>query len=226
MLSCDVCGKSYEPDDVDLTLGVAHCTGCGTVAELRTRVGPLDRPAVSRPAGLRWRDDDPDQLHLELPWRNLSLIFLVFFTAFWNSGIVVMVGGIAMSDGVMAALPMLAIPHVWVGLGLAYYVGASLVNTTVLARDGDHLVVRHGPIPWFGKRTVPLSDIDQLYVERSGVRVNKQPRWNLCVMDRHGVGQTLIGLLTSEAEGHWLEDRIEKALAIEDRPVVGEVGKG
>jgi len=225
MLACDQCGTSYAPDDVDVTLGIAHCSGCGTVSELRTRTRPQDRPVAPRPASSRWRDDEATPLELVLPWRDLSLFFMLFFTVFWNGGIMVMIGGIAVTDGIMAALPMLAVPHVWVGMGLMYYVVASLLNDTVIAQDGDTLTVQHGPVPWFGNRSIPLSDIDQLYVERSSVRVNKQPRWNLCAMGKDGVGQTLVRMLRSESEGRWLEDRIERALAIEDKPVAGEVDK-
>ncbi len=153
------------------------------------------------------------------------MFFMVFFTIIWNGGLVVGIGGTVITEGLLATLPMLAVPHVWVGMGLVYYVVAGLLNDTVIAQDGDTLTVQHGPVPWPGGRSIPLHDIDQLYVERSSIQINKRPRWNLCAMGKDGVGQTLVQLLRSEREGRWLEDRIERALAIEDKPVAGEVDK-
>lgn len=225
MLACDACATTYEVDDVDLTLGVAHCSQCGLVSELRTRVRAQDRPAVPMPHSSRWQVEREEPLRLVLLWRGWSIVFLLFFAVFWNGAIAFMLAGIVATDGLLAALPMVAIPHVWIGAFLGYYVLASLLNTTELTLDDERLVVRHGPMPWFGNRDIPVPEIDQLYVERSGVRVNKQPRWNLCAMGTDGVGRPVVRLLTTEAEGRWLEDRIEKALAIEDRPVVGEVPK-
>ncbi len=225
MLVCAHCGLPYDPDDIDLSLGVAHCKACDTVSELSSRARPQDTPAYPMPASCRWVVHDGPNLHLELPWRSWELAFLLFFSVFWNGGILVMLMSIALEQGLMAALPMLAIPHVWVGIGLGYYVIASFVNTTVVAVDDGKLIVDHGPLPWWGQRAIPLEDVDQLYVERSGVRVNKQPRWNLCVMSPSGTGQVLVRLLRTESEGRWLEDHIEKRLAIVDKPIAGEVAK-
>lgn len=225
MLACSNCGLPYAPEAIDPTLGVAHCDACGTVSELVSRVRPQDKPVVPMPASPHWVDAGPDGLHLTHRWMNAGGIFMLFFTVFWCGGIGFMMFGIAAADGLLAALPMLAVPHVWIGVGLAYYSAAVMLNTTVVTVEGGQLQVRHGPVPWWGQRSIPVGDVDQLYVERSGVRVNKQPRWNVAVMDRSGMGQVLIRLVSSVAEARWLEDRIERALGVEDRPVMGEVGK-
>lgn len=225
MLSCPSCGLAYTTEGIDPTLGVAHCEGCGTVSELVSRVRPEDKPVVPMPSSPRWHDEGPDALCLTHRWMQGSALFILFFTVVWCGGIGVMLVGMVASEGLLAAIPMLAIPHVWVGAALAYYSLAVVLNTTVIVVEDGHLEVIHGPVPWWGQRTLPVDDIDQLYVELSGVRVNKQPRWNLSVMDRSGMGQVLVRLLPSIDEARWLEDRIERALGVEDRQVAGEVDK-
>jgi hypothetical protein len=225
MLSCAACQQTYRPEDIDTALGVAHCDACGTVSELSARTRRVDRPVRAAPASTRWKTVDENALALEYRWFGLEGVFMLLFTTFWCGSIFTMISGIAVSDGVFAALPMLAVPHVWIGVGLAYYSLATLLNTTEIFAEDGRLTVRHGPVPWWGSRDVRIDEIDQFYVERSGVRVNKQPRWNLALMSKSGTGQVLVRLIATESEALWLEDTIERKLAIVDRPVPGEVSK-
>ena len=221
MLACENCGTPYELDSLDLSLGVAHCASCDTVAELRSRTQPLQRPPVPQPLHCPWEAQD-GPLHLRARWLNASVLFMLIFAVGWIGTL--SIGAIqSVRDGDLMGLATLAVlPHSWIGVGLAYYVLASLLNTTEIRLQNDRLLVRHGPMPWWGQRDLDVTQVDQLYVQKSSVKVNKQPRWNLIYLDKDGIAHTLLRLLTSPEEGRWLEYVIETALAIENRPVVGE----
>jgi hypothetical protein len=118
---------------------------------------------------------------------------------------------------------LLATPHTWIGIGLAYYVVAMIVNRTTIRADNQGFEVRHGPLPWFGNRRLERSAVDQFYVAEAGVRVNRQARWSLSVLDATGLGRTVIRMLKSPDEARWLEHELEQHMGIENRHVPGEV---
>src|SRR5262249_8143770 len=55
------------------------------------------------------------------------------------------------------------IPHVAVGLLLLYATLAGLLNRTVIKVTSEFLSVWHGPVPWFGNRSLRIDDLERLY---------------------------------------------------------------
>jgi len=86
-----------------------------------------------------------------------------------------------------------------------------------VVRDGK-LMVRHGPIPWFG-RTLPVDRIIQIFVTithgRRGVRISVDAATRDDSGERY---HTLIGNMNSERDAAWLERQLERKLGIEDWP--------
>jgi hypothetical protein len=63
------------------------------------------------------------------------------------------------------------IGHVAVGVGITYYVLASLVNKTDIGVSSSGVTVVTGPAPWIGNKSVKAGDIMDVRVrERSGNR--------------------------------------------------------
>ncbi len=238
MLACPKCQTPFEQDSVDLSLGVAYCGSCGHVAELKlggestsapersppappVERRPATRPMPPRPPG--WQEArDGRTLVLSNTWRSADLFFMVFFTAFWD-GILGFMFVMMLAEGDGDAWFILAMPHTWIGIGLAYYVAASLLNRTTIRADRGGFSISHGPVPWFGGRRLEQRDLDQFYVVRSNVRVNRQARWNLQVVDASGLGVTVLRWAKTLEEARWLEYRLEEHLGIENRHVPGEV---
>ncbi len=103
-----------------------------------------------------------------LSWRIAPIaLFAVFwdgFLFFWYSK------ALAQSDPEFMAL-FFPIGHVAVGIGLTYYVLASLFNRTDIVISLSGIKVCSGPVPWFGNRDVRREDITDFIVrERSGGR--------------------------------------------------------
>src|SRR5690606_18081521 len=95
-------------------------------------------------------------LYLDQPWFNGLTLFCIAVAApylgytGWKD-----VG----KEGILAtaAWALLALAAL-----LAYYGLCVLVNTTAFRVDDDWLTVKHGPLPWFGARKIPVDRITQL----------------------------------------------------------------
>jgi hypothetical protein len=166
-------------------------------------------------------DVGPRSFSAQWSWLSWGTLFLVPFTLFWNG----MLATLAVSATAGGAHPErllvgLALPHVWVGVGFAYFTLASFVNSTRVSVEGGTLAVKHGPLPWRGTRAIPSSDLAQLFV------VEKQQRrsftYELCALARDGVRKSLLSGLRQD-QARYLEMRCEQALGIVDAPVEGEV---
>ncbi len=135
-----------------------------------------------------------------------------------------MAGGFGAAGHPERLLFGLAVPHVWVGLGLVYYTIAMLVNTTAVRCAQGVLTVRHYPLPWFGRKTLEVRDLRQLFVvERRATKGGIS--YELCVLLDGERRITVLKSLDSADKARFLEVRLEQALEITDAPVLGELPK-
>ncbi|AKT44005.1 PH domain-containing protein [Chondromyces crocatus] len=51
-------------------------------------------------------------------------------------------------------------------VGVSYYTVAGLLNHTEITATAERLTIRHGPIPWRGRRTIEVRRIRQFRIER------------------------------------------------------------
>jgi len=102
--------------------------------------------------------------------------------------------------------------------GGAYLTLAFMINRTTLTVTRQGITIRHGPIPWYGNRTIPAEDLTQLFVQvrRGRYGVN----YSLCAETRTGQ-ETLISSGNPVALRQY-EQQIEQLLGIEDMPISGE----
>jgi hypothetical protein len=85
----------------------------------------------------------------------------------------------------------LVVPHVWVGVGLAYACVANLLNSTTITSRFGRLTVKVGPLPWRGNRAFDANDLSQLFVvERRGNR--GATTFDVCAVTRDGRRQQLV----------------------------------
>ncbi|MCB9677720.1 MAG: hypothetical protein H6737_21620 [Alphaproteobacteria bacterium] len=245
MAVCPSCGAPLPPEAFDGALGLAQCPACGEVVEAGPEPEPepealggdwfdqepayaepppamdlepppaaLDRPLSRRGGEHGWLDQSGSNMVLVKPWMSEISWGIVLFAVIWNSFIVM---------GLTSGQPgILCTPHAWIGLVLAYWSAAMFIDETTITWEGRTLKVEHGPIPWWGGVELDGSDIDQLCVKVSSVKINKQPRWNVVAIARDGKERTVVRLVSTEDEARWLERRIEEQLDIVDRRVPGE----
>lgn len=227
-LSCSKCSASIPNDSVNLDLMLAECPSCHHVQQLGT-VGDGARDATRPPLG-----DLPvpmgvdvaeslDDLVITFAWWHWRYIIQLVFCLFWN-GFMVNWFAITLSTGnyPFAAFGLL---HAAVGLALAYTGVAGLVNHTTITASRGALTVAHGPMPWWGGRTMARDDISQLYcVEHVTKSKNgRQVTWSVDAVDRDQRSVTLLKGVTDLAQARFFEHRVERFLGIADRAIDGEV---
>jgi hypothetical protein len=124
----------------------------------------------------------------------------------------------------MILFPLL---HVGVGVGLTYYTVAGFLNRTVVEVSHEGLRIYHTPLPWFGNKTIPVSDLAQLYREEVVSRENRSTRvtYQLSAVSKESKKIKLLGGIETADVALFLEQEIEKWLGIKDVKVAGEMQK-
>lgn len=231
-LACPRCDALIDSEEVNVKLGVAKCTRCGTVFGFADQLAPRAHPA--RPAEPRPEVPLPPRIRvdqwgheLSLSWRwfTLPVLFLVFFCIAWDSFLVFWYG-IALTTDAPWIMSVFPIAHVAVGLGLTYYTVASLFNTTRLRIAGGELKMQHGPIPWRGEVNLPASDIEQVFCTEKihrGKHGHRSWTYRVNAMLTDGRRVELVSGLPEADEALYIEQTLELHLGIADRRVGGEM---
>ena len=125
---------------------------------------------------------------------------------------------------------MLVFPigHIAVGVFLTYKTLADLLNTTTLRVDSSRVSVSHGPIPWRGV-SIESTEVRQIFVRQVWQRGKRGSSWStfgLAVVDTSGAAIDLLSNLGSMEEAKYIEQAIERHLAIEDDPSANVVVGG
>lgn len=225
--TCPGCGAALPDAAINEALRAARCPACGKLSD----VGPNGRPAISAGAGPTmlvaapkgWDiEEGPRSLAVAWSWRTWSLLFLVPFALFWNGILAVaFVALVGSAENPLHACGFLALPHVWVGIGLAYYIVASFLNRTELRYADGTFSVRHGPVPWRGQLTLASADLEQLFVvEAKGMR--RGPTFQLCALLRNGRREVILRHLPDLTQAKFLERRFEDVMGIVNVVVEGE----
>ncbi|WP_026231908.1 hypothetical protein [Neolewinella persica] len=124
-------------------------------------------------------------LSISYSWKTPGMWFLAFFSVIWDLFIVffLMTGA-----GLFISLHLLA------GIFITWYTITRFTNRTKITIDREKLLIDNGPIPWpFAKnQRIPARSLVQLFVSKSGVKVNDQPTFNLKAKLDTGVEVALI----------------------------------
>lgn len=189
--------------------------------EAETEPGPGAKPEVPVPEGYRL-EALPRGVRIEWKWFGLAGILLVPFMLFWN-GFMVVWHGIALATG-MWFLSLAGLLHTAVGFGLAYVTLALLFNRTSVEIERGVLRIANGPLPWPGNRELDASRVRQLYVKRVEQRTKHGPvsRYEVHAVLVDDTHLALVTGLDSHPRARFLEQELERALAIEDREVAEE----
>ncbi len=223
MTSCPSCSASLPADAISESLSAARCPSCRALIDLGSSRTVTARAAtVATPE--RWQvEATPGSLLVRWRWFTVLGIFIMPFALFWNG--ILAVAAFGVSDGFThpeRLLFGLALPHVWVGLGLFYFALATFVNSTTVRVANGFLMVRIGPLPWRGKRDLPTRDVQQLFVVEK--RGNKgSVSYELCALMRDGKRQSVLTGINDELGARFLEVRLEQVMNIVDQAVAGEL---
>ncbi|MBL9134729.1 MAG: hypothetical protein JNK85_02625 [Verrucomicrobiales bacterium] len=227
LLKCPACGSALEAKDLDQNRGIAKCGHCGALMSIAAPPradGFRARPEVLLPPALH-TIELPDGLEIRRRWFTPAVIFLVIFCVAWD-GFLLFWYGIALKAGAPLIMSLFPLVHVAVGAVLTYSMVASIFNTTRVRLTWKGLSISHSPVPWPGNRTISREEVGQLYCRRVVNRNQDRgatTRYEVWMCDTNGKSRKLLGAGLDEQQALFLEQRIERALGIVDRPVAGEI---
>ena len=223
-MKCDACSAALEPKDVDRERGLARCSFCGTLMDVsrRTVPGGIERPEVPLPEKFTVART-PEGLQISWRWFTPAALVLAFFCVVWD-GFLVFWYAVAVKQGAPVAMVLFPLIHVAVGLGLTYFTLATFVNSTTVTVGKGKVAIRHAPLPWAGNRVLGRADVKQLFCAERVNRGRNGVSVTYSVESVQASGRRLPILKGLEKDqALYLEQALEKALGLEDRPVAGEV---
>ncbi len=226
-MNCKQCGA---PIAVETGKSFYRCEYCGTYTPLSVQPRPespavdiesLERPQISLPKGFAVKKSRGD-LKITRDWFTFGALGLTFFCLFWN-GFMAVWFSIALSQGIwmMAAFGTI---HALVGLGVAYGALASWINQTVITVNPESIDVTSGPIPVPGNIRMKTAEIKQLYTKEKVSRGKTTTySYEVHAVTHERDDKTLVSGLPTPNQALYIEQQIETALQIQDRPVRGEL---
>lgn len=225
-LKCANCGSQLSPEDISPQLAAARCRHCNALFAIPSAAGPapIGRPEVTLPPRFQI-DSDMDSLRITRKWLSPSAFFLLFFAIFWN-GFMIVWHTIALGTGmwIMSAFGLI---HTGVGIGLIYVVLAKFLNTTVITANKFELSVRSGPLPWRGDRQIEANQVRQLYCKEKVThgKHGSSASYAVEAVMKDNTRQALAQGFENADQALFVEQQIERHLAIADVPVAGEHGR-
>lgn len=170
-------------------------------------------------------------LEITRKWFSVLHIFTAFFALVWCGFLVFWYSILASFSAPGEEVPhfllifyLFPLIHVAVGIGLLYYSLCGFVNKTTISVDWENLRIKHHPLPWRGNRTIPRSDVKQLYVKRqeSRTRNGTSITYDINLITQSGRDIKLVKGLPADEQARFIEREVEKYLHIENVPVRGE----
>jgi len=227
-LKCPSCSSAIREPDIDLSRGLAKCSYCGSVMNLTASFGGSAQGGGKRePGALPKRMTFEKTLHgieITRSWFTPVVWALVFFCVIWD-GFLVVWYAMAFTAGAPMIAKLFPVIHVTVGLVLSYYAVASFVNKTHVTLERGILRIAHRPLPWPGARELAGMSLRQLFCKehisrgKNGVTVT----YELWALHDDGSTKTKLAAGMELEQALYLEQELEKALGIQDRPQPGEV---
>lgn len=231
-VACPSCGTTLRDQDMSLQTLSGRCPACDALVDLRAALpalgdvagGPEPIP-VPLPANLHVEPRGRD-LVIVRRWFSWVYIFLAFFCVVWNGFLVFFYGILVAADAPIGFLLFPAL-HVAAGVSITYLTLAGFVNRTTFLVERDHLVVRHGPLPWRGNVDVSTTSLLQLFcteqVSRS--RNGTTVRYSVEGVLKDGSHLKLATGLDAREQALFIEQTLEKHLGIQDRRVRSEMAR-
>lgn len=108
-------------------------------------------------------------------------------------------------------------PHAAIGLFLVYATLAGFLNRTVIQVTSEFLTVRHGPVPWWDNRRLPIDDIERLSC-RKDADAGEHARIYVYAVAALTKGASKVDLLThlDRAQARFIHQELERWLKIGD----------
>jgi hypothetical protein len=127
-------------------------------------------PSSTIPEGLELIND-AEGITIRKVWRTWLVAPLAVFAIFWDGFLFFWYSQALSSPNAGLMILLFPMIHVAAGVGITYYVVASLFNKTDVVISLSGIKVSTYPIPWFGNKEVKREEITDIIVrERTGNR--------------------------------------------------------
>lgn len=162
------------------------------------------------------RDEAPrGTLTLIRYWPRSTGVFNLLFTLLLGGVVAVVIEQGETRVGVFAMIGVFACAVVYIGI-------AHLLNRTTIRASRSTLTVRHGPLPWFGERTIPSEEVSHLSCRRilSGREEDKRferrtASFTVDITTKDGKRRALVSSLKAAQEARYIHQRLSRHLRID-----------
>jgi len=229
-LKCPSCASPFRDSDFDAARSILTCSYCGASMIAYDPDAPSDSAAskprveVRLPPRISVRKSGQG-LEIVRRWFQPLHVVLLFFCIAWDSFLAFWYFALSSQNSSPWIAWAFPIAHVALGIALSYYTLAGFVNRTTIVVGKRELRIAHGPLPWSGGLTLATSDIVQLFCKRNEHRSNGgvQFTYDVMVVERNRGARKLLRRLFDEDQALYIEQEVERALGIVDRPTPGEL---
>jgi hypothetical protein len=163
-------------------------------------------------------------LEISRRWFTPLAFGLLIFCIFWDGFLLFWYGAAFAMRGHLA-MKLFPLIHVAAGGFITYVTAATFLNTTRILIERGEVKVRHGPLPWPGNLTMRADEFDQLYC-REKVNHSKNGThlsYEVWAALRQGTHKKFIAAGLERDHAIYIEQEMERALALKDRHVSGEM---
>lgn len=224
-IHCKRCNEPIPSENVHLDNHMAKCSSCDAVFDFRDQVTRFEahkRSVLQAPKGIELQTT-MDGLEIVRKWFSGKTIGLLIFCLFWDGFMVVWFGiAISQKQWAMAAFGTI---HASVGIGLTYLCVAGFINRTYIKISFKDIAISHRPLPWFGRKSISLGDIKQIFTKEKMHRNKNGTSYTYEVhfQDHEGNETKMVSRLGNPDQALYIEQEIESTMGIKDAPVSGEL---
>ena len=222
---CNSCKSQITAENLDLKERIAKCTNCNHIFDFSDQLEGIvtsKREEVALPKGMVM---NRDPIHLEIirRWYGPMSVILTVLCFMWYAMFILHYGKGILEGNIFSITN--GSFFAFIGLIIVYYTVAGYINSTHISAGRDFLIIKHKPLPWFGNKSIPSQELDQLYSKMSVYRYRGRDHYSCEIRAKMKTKQDikLLSKLTDTAQALFVEQEIERFLNIEDRPVEGEM---
>jgi len=146
-------------------------------------------------------------------WLSWKIAFLAVFAVFWDSFLYFWYAHALGKPNVPLMTLLFPLMHVAVGIGLTYYVLASLVNKTDIEISPSGVKIATGPAPWIGNKEVSAGEITAVLVRERSSNRNRRS-YSVMYADRARKERKLVTWLPELDQAEFIAEVVRRTLAL------------
>ena len=170
-------------------------------------------------------EDDGSSLRMSFRWISRGFMNAAVKCLVWGTLFVVGLTIVLTCNDpfIICLLAIFSTPFVAFGLLGVYATLAVLVNNTVVKVTSEFLTVKHGPLPWWGNRSLPIDELERLCCYKHTRKDSASVSYSVDALTNGGNKIDLVRDLLNVAEALFIKQELERWLKINDSSIVCEM---